>query len=106
MASPAELAEVVAADAISLADARMVTVGVTDLADAGATPLADAGIPFPAEPAGAVTIGVASFADVRMVTIGAVMVWTLVMLIEYRLESGVERGLQFGMTCMISLLVR
>ena len=34
-ASPAVFAEVVAADAISLADAEMVTVGVADLADAG-----------------------------------------------------------------------
>ena len=54
-ASPADFAEVVAADAISLANAEMVTVGVTDLADAG--------IPFPADPAGVVTGGVADLAD-------------------------------------------
>ena len=68
--SPAELAEVVAADAISLADAMMVTVGVTDLADAGAAPHADAGMAFPADLAGVVTIGVAPLADARMVTVG------------------------------------
>ena len=57
---------VVAADAISLADAGMVTVGATDLADAGA----DAGMLFPADHAGAVTVGVTSSADVRMVSVG------------------------------------
>ena len=59
-ASPANLAEVVAVDVTSLADAGMVTVdvasladagmvtvGVTDLADARAVPLADAGMAFP-----------------------------------------------------------
>ena len=40
----------------SLADAGMVTVGVTDLADARAASLADAGMEFPADPAGVVTI--------------------------------------------------
>ena len=69
-ASPADLAEVVAADAISLADAEMVTVGVTDLADAEAVSLADAGMAFPADPAGVVTIGVAPLADAGMVTVG------------------------------------
>ena len=42
-ASPSDLAEVVAVDATSLADAGMVTVGVADLADAG--------MAFPADPA-------------------------------------------------------
>ena len=50
----------------SLADAGMVTVGVTDLADARAASLADAGTAFPADPAGVVTVGVASLADTRM----------------------------------------
>ena len=54
-------AEIDAADAISLADAGMVTVGVTDLADAG--------ILFPADPTGVVTIGVAPLADAEMVTV-------------------------------------
>ena len=44
----------------SLADAGMVTVDVTDLADARAAPLADAGILFPADPAGEVGIVVTS----------------------------------------------
>ena len=47
----------------SLADAGMVTVGVTDLAVARAAPLADAGMAFPADPAGIVTVGVTSLAD-------------------------------------------
>ena len=45
-----------------LADAEMVNVGVTDLADAG--------MAFPADPAGAVTVVVASLADAGMVTVG------------------------------------
>ena len=61
-ASPADLAEVVAVDITSLADAGMVTVGVADLADAG--------MAFPSNPAGVVTVGVASLADVGMVTVG------------------------------------
>ena len=47
-------AEVVAADAISFTDAEVVTVDVTDLANAVASPLADAGM---------VTVGVADGAD-------------------------------------------
>ena len=39
----------------------MVTVGVTDLADAGML--------FPADPAGAVTVGVEYLADAGMVTV-------------------------------------
>ena len=79
VASPADLAEVVAVDVISLADvgmvtvgvadladAEMVTVGVTDLADTGAAPIADAGMAFPANPAGVVTIGVTSLAYAGM----------------------------------------
>ena len=46
-ASPADLADVVAVDVTSLADAGMVTIGVADLADAG--------MAFPADPAGVVT---------------------------------------------------
>ena len=53
----------------SLADAVMVTVGVTDSADARATSLADAGMVFLADPAGVVTVGVASLADAGMVTV-------------------------------------
>ena len=59
----ADFAEVVAADATSLTDAGMVTVGVTELADAGAPSLADTGILFPADPAGVVTVSVADLAD-------------------------------------------
>ena len=54
----------------SLADAGMVTVGVTDLTDAGVAPLADAGMSFPADLAGVVTVGVAPLADAGMVTVG------------------------------------
>ena len=61
--SPGDFAEVVAADATSLADAGVVTIGVTDLADAGAPSLADAGILFPADLAGPDTVGVADLAD-------------------------------------------
>ena len=59
----------------SLADAGMVTLGVTDLAVARAAPLAYAGMAFPADPAGMafladlvgdVTIEVVSLADARM----------------------------------------
>ena len=57
-ASLADFAEVVAADATSLADAAMVTMEVAILADAGAASLDDAGILFPADPTGVVTIGV------------------------------------------------
>ena len=46
----------------SLTDAGVVTVGVTDLADAG--------MAFPADIAGVVTVGVASLADAGMVTVG------------------------------------
>ena len=70
VASRADFSEVVAADAISLADAGRVTVGVTDLADAGAAPQADAGMAFPTDPAGVVTIGVAPLADAGIVTVG------------------------------------
>ena len=70
LASRADFSEVVAADAISLADAGRVTAGVTDLADAGAAPLADAGMAFPTDPAGVVTVGVAPLADAGIVTVG------------------------------------
>ena len=50
----------------SLADAGMVTVGVTDLAVARAAPLADAGMAFPANSAGIVTVGVTYLADAGM----------------------------------------
>ena len=43
MASPADLAEVVAVDVTSLANVGMVTVGVADLVDAGMV--------FPGDPA-------------------------------------------------------
>ena len=80
----ADFAEVVAADATSLADAGIlfpadpagvVTVGVAPLADAGPVTMAvadltDAGILFPADPAGVVTVGVAPLADAGMVTVG------------------------------------
>ena len=46
----------------SLADAGIVTVGVTDLADAGMT--------FPADPAGVVVVDAASLADAGLVTVG------------------------------------
>ena len=61
-ASPADLAEAVATDVPFLANAGMVTVGLTDLADAGML--------FSADLAGVVTVGVASLADARMVTVG------------------------------------
>ena len=48
-ASLTDFAEVVAADATSLADAAMVTIGVAVSADAGAASLANAGILFPAD---------------------------------------------------------
>ena len=80
----ADFAEVVAADATSLADAGIlfpgdpagvVTIGVAPLADAGPVTMAvadltDAGILFPADPAGVVTVGVAPLADAGMVTVG------------------------------------
>ena len=53
-----------------LADAEMVTVGVTDLADSGAAPLTDAGMAFPADLAGVVTVGVTPLAETGMVDIG------------------------------------
>ena len=56
-ASLADFAEVVAADATSLADAAMVTMEVAVSADAWAASLADAGILFPADPAGVVDVG-------------------------------------------------
>ena len=73
----AEIAEVVAVDATSLADAEIlfqadprgvVTIGVATLADAGpvtmdVADLADAGILFPADLVGSVTMGVADFAN-------------------------------------------
>ena len=62
--SLADFAEVVAADATSLADAVMVTIS----AIAGAASLADAAILFPADPAGVVTVGVAPLADAGPVT--------------------------------------
>ena len=62
MAFPADPAAVVIVGVASLADAGMVTVGVTDLADAGMT--------FLANPLGAVTIGVTSLAIAGLVTIG------------------------------------
>ena len=62
VACPADLAELVAVDITSLADAGMVTVGVADLAYAG--------MAFPSDPAGAVTVGVASLANAGMVTVG------------------------------------
>ena len=69
-ASPADLAKVVALDVTCLAAAGMVTIGVTDLADAKAASLADAGMAFPVDHAGVVTIAVASLADAGMVTVG------------------------------------
>ena len=69
VASLADLAEIVAADATSLADAAMVTMKVPISANAGATSLADAGILFPADPAGVVTVGVAPLAEAGPVTI-------------------------------------
>ena len=60
-ASPAVLAKVIADDAVSLADAGIVTVDVTVWADAGSE--------LPANPAGVVTVGVASLADARKVTV-------------------------------------
>ena len=70
MAFPGDLAGVVTVGVVFLADAGIVTVGVTDLANARAASLADAGMAFPADPAGVVTIGVASLADAGMVTVG------------------------------------
>ena len=63
-----DFAEVVAADATSMADAVMVTTTVTISAVAGAASLADAGILFPADPAGVVTVGVAPLAVAGPVT--------------------------------------
>ena len=105
----------------------MVTVGVTDLADARATSLADAGMAFPADAAGVVTVGVASLADAGMLTVdvtdladaGAVslvppliflmvrsiVVVSLVVVIGCRLESGADRGLRFRMTWIVSTLI-
>ena len=62
MASPADFAGVVAADVTTLANAEMVTVGVTDLADAG--------MAFPADITGVVSADVATLADAEMVTVG------------------------------------
>ena len=45
----------------------MVTIGMTDLANAGAASLADAGMAFPANPAGVVTVDVISLADAGVV---------------------------------------
>ena len=53
----------------SPADAGMVTVGVTDIADTGAASLVDVGMAFPAEPAVVITIGVVSLVDAGMVTV-------------------------------------
>ena len=53
----------------SLADAGIVTIGVTDLAVAGAAPLADAGMVFPADPAGMVSVGVTNLTDVTPVNV-------------------------------------
>ena len=59
---PAGIAGVVTIGVASLANAGMVTAGVTDLVDAG--------MAFPAETGGVVTVGVASQADAGMVTVG------------------------------------
>ena len=69
-APPADLAVVVTVGVASLVDAGMITVGVTDLADARAASLADAEILFPADPAGVVTVGVTPLVDAGMVTVG------------------------------------
>ena len=148
VASPTVFAEVVAADAISLADAGMDNIGVTDLVDAGirfpadpagtvtvgVTDLVDAGIPFLADPTGAVTVGVASLIDAGMVTVcvtdlanagtmplaetGMVTVGMADGVYAAHMDgkgvnirfgdrlSDVEGGLQSGMICMISLLAQ
>ena len=54
----------------SLADAGLVTVGATDLADAGVAPLVDAGMTIPANLAAVVTAGMIPLADAGMVNVG------------------------------------
>ena len=70
MAFPANPAGVVTVGVVSLVYARMVTIGVTDLANARVASLADDGTAFPADLAGVVTVGGASLADAGMVTVG------------------------------------
>ena len=63
MPFPANPAGAVTIGVASLTNAVMVTVGVTNLADAGAASLADAGMAFPADPAGVVTVYATDLAD-------------------------------------------
>ena len=102
---------------------RIVAVGATSLANAGmaflvdlagdvtmeVASLADAGMAFPADIAGEATVGVTSLADAGMVTVGATDLTDVTTVdvvdipkcgvvlfagvIDYRPESGVERGL-------------
>ena len=105
----------------------MVTVGVTDLADAGAAPLANAGMALPAEPAGAITVGVVSLVDAGMVTAGvadsadtvrcpwlapfiflivrSIVVVLLVVVIGYHPEYGAGRELGFRVTWIVGALI-
>ena len=64
-----DFAEVVAADATSLAEAAMFITKVTISAFTGAASLADTGILFPAGSPGVVTIGVAPLAVATTITV-------------------------------------
>ena len=105
----------------------MVTLGVTDLADADAASLGEAGMAFPAEPTGVITIGVVSLPDAGMVTVGVadsadagavpglpplmflivrnIVVALLVVVIGCHPESGAGRELEFRVTGIVGALI-